>query len=562
MNKNDSILMLCGSDALGRRIEPVGAFNDKQVGMFYFLWIGQHGSAKFDNSVLALDVQKNDRSGEDVHHYWAKPLYGYYDSGDRWVFRKHLQMLTMAGVDYLVFDTTNSYYYQEVCHNIFPVALEMIEEGWNIPRFVFDTNCRSSETVKGIYEAYYNPATENGKRYAPLWYRHPDRNNRNFGHKPWIIAKNNETGDNQKYNYSALPEDIRNFFYLRESAWFVEDKVPYAFATDVDNPTLHEGMISVSVAQHTSGAFSDSVFEEGRRDDNRGRGYSRKDGKNDETRIARGSCFEEEWQRAFSNKDTDNVFLSTWNEWVAQKQQYKLNGRSSCYFVDQYNTEFSRDIEPADNELADNYYMQTVKNIRAFKCKSAAVAAERAHTVDIHGGAKAWRQAKYYAAFTGDGEGRKHKSSNYGLPEYVQSGAVNDISGIRVACDEKYVYFEIECEGKLLSDKKSGEYPSVWISDGNGGYSHRISVKKDGNAQIHRIENGTDRTAGGAECVIGKNSLSVKAERAAMNLAGKEKGFAFKVTDGIESLDNVLECYSVGKSVPLGRLDYFFLYKE
>ena len=42
----------------------------------------------------------------------------------------------------------------------------------------------------------------------------------------------------------------------------------------------------------------------------------------------------------------------------------------------------------------------------------------------------------------------------------------------------------------------------------------------------------------------------------------KEKGFAFKVTDGIESLDNVLECYSVGKSVPLGRLDYFFLYKE
>ena len=260
-NKNECLRWLTGTDALGRRVQPVSRFNDKQAGVFYFLWTGQHGSAAFDNSVLDIHTQRNDRGGEDVHHYWGKPLFGYYDSGDPWVFRKHLEMLTTAGVDYLVFDTTNSYYYEEVCRNIFPVALELLNDGWDIPRFVFDTNCRSSETVAGIYRAYYDPDTPNGKRFAPLWYRHRDRNGRNAEGKPWIIAKNNETGENKKYNYDALPKEIRDFFYLRESAWFEEDKVPYAFATDVDSPSVHEGMLSVSVAQHTSGAFSDSVFE-------------------------------------------------------------------------------------------------------------------------------------------------------------------------------------------------------------------------------------------------------------------------------------------------------------
>ena len=104
-NKNECLRWLTGTDALGRRVQPVSRFNDKQAGVFYFLWTGQHGSAAFDNSVLDIHTQRNDRGGEDVHHYWGKPLFGYYDSGDPWVFRKHLEMLTTAGVDYLVFDT-------------------------------------------------------------------------------------------------------------------------------------------------------------------------------------------------------------------------------------------------------------------------------------------------------------------------------------------------------------------------------------------------------------------------------------------------------------------------
>lgn len=554
--KNNSVFLLRGEDALGRKILPVAGFNGKQVGLFYFLWIGQHGSASYDNSVLDIEAQKNERKDENVHHYWSRPVYGYYDSGDPWVFRKHLELFVAAGVDYLVFDATNTYYYEEVCCNIFPVALEMIEEGWNIPRFVFDTNCRSSETVEGIFNAYYDPSTENGRRFAPLWYRHGDEGNRNSARKPWIIAKNNGKGEEAKYNFDVLPERIKNFFYLRESAWFDEDSVPYAFATDVDNPTLHQGMLSVSVAQHPSGAFSDSVFEAGARDSNRGRGWSEKDKRNDEARVVCGSRFEEEWQRAFDMKGVNNVFLSTWNEWVAQKQPYGHCGRSCCYFVDQYNMEFSRDIEPSADALGDNYYMQMVSNIRRFKAVGGEIEPARPVRFTSLADDEGWRKAAFYRTFTGDGIARDYKSANFSLPAYRQTGAENDFTGVRVACDGQRLYFCIECEN-IREEKAHGLHFNVWLKTAGGGYSHRIYTDENGRAAVMTADGKTD--ANGAEAAYFAHSVRYSVPLAACGLSGKGFTLGFKATDGIDLFsDDVMETYSLGKCAPVGRFDWHF----
>ena len=40
-------------------------------------------------------------------HYWGEPLYGDYLSTDPWVIRRHAQLLSAAGIDTLIFDTTN-----------------------------------------------------------------------------------------------------------------------------------------------------------------------------------------------------------------------------------------------------------------------------------------------------------------------------------------------------------------------------------------------------------------------------------------------------------------------
>ncbi len=46
-------------------------------------------------------------------HFCSEPLFGYYTSDDEWVFRKHVQMLTDASVDFIVIDTTNTFTYSD-----------------------------------------------------------------------------------------------------------------------------------------------------------------------------------------------------------------------------------------------------------------------------------------------------------------------------------------------------------------------------------------------------------------------------------------------------------------
>ena len=54
-------------------------------------------------------------------HWWSEPLYGYYNSSDEWVIRRHMELLTQAGVDFLVFDVTNCFTYQSVAEKVMKV---------------------------------------------------------------------------------------------------------------------------------------------------------------------------------------------------------------------------------------------------------------------------------------------------------------------------------------------------------------------------------------------------------------------------------------------------------
>jgi len=121
------------ADNTGRELptsETVGETKqDKQVGLFYFLWLGEHDYNDDDRTrfVPPLDVTKilsaDPEAGYKpdsgvwgkygVMHHWGEPLFGYYHSRDEWVVRRHVEMLTHAGIDFLFFDTTNASIYEE-----------------------------------------------------------------------------------------------------------------------------------------------------------------------------------------------------------------------------------------------------------------------------------------------------------------------------------------------------------------------------------------------------------------------------------------------------------------
>jgi len=74
----------------------------------------------------------------------------------------------------------------------------------------------------------------------------------------------------------------------------------------------------------------------------------------DQTAPELGLCFAEQWKRALE-VDPQFVFITGWNEWIAQRFISKEGGQTflgqkvgkgGTFFVDQYSQEFSRDIEP------------------------------------------------------------------------------------------------------------------------------------------------------------------------------------------------------------------------
>ena len=87
-----------------------------------------------------------------------------------------------------------------------------------------------------------------------------------------------------------------------------------------------------------------------------------------------GHNFQEQWQRVFE-LNPPFVMVTGWNEWIAGRWG-KPDG--PLVFVDQFDQEFSRDIEPMNGGHGDNYYFQLVANVRRYKGAPALPAASGA----------------------------------------------------------------------------------------------------------------------------------------------------------------------------------------
>lgn len=81
------------------------------MGMFYFLTHGAYGPDARGPADVTKILKEHPEAIWDFDHpawcdgaplYWGEPLFGYYYLDDKWVLRRHIKLLTMAGVDFLV----------------------------------------------------------------------------------------------------------------------------------------------------------------------------------------------------------------------------------------------------------------------------------------------------------------------------------------------------------------------------------------------------------------------------------------------------------------------------
>lgn len=542
------------TDALGRRLPTAaqtGAFRrDKYVGIFYFLWHGRHDSkAVYDITKLTNANPTKPAFGPvGAFHWWGEPEAGYYDADDPWVIRRNLQMLTMAGVDVLFFDVTNGSTYLSTVNKLCEIAQAMRQQGIPTPYVSFVAHSREAETVAELYRQFYAPG-----RYADLWFR--------WQGKPLMLSNLEETKDPAirdffTWRYSWAWTDARN----QPRHWQWLDHSPQNYGWDKD-PNVPEE-IPVAVAGHPTFNVGKS-FRKGRQAALRSGNLT--------ASTNQGLYFEEQWQRALQ-VNPQMVFVAGWNEWIAQRFVSGQDGSTQflgkpiqpgqTYFIDLYNREYNRDIEPMKGGYTDTYYYQLVANIRRFKGINAPERASGPRTIAIDGRFDEWAAVKpAFIDARGDVFHRNYPSFG-GERRYVNNTGRNDIIESRVSYDKKNLYVYAKTN-QPLSAATGKNWMLLFIDadqsakTGWQGYDYVVNQAVTGGQTTVSRWNGKSyqKTATGQLAYRG-NALEIALPLGAVGQQAGRVRLDFHWADNIQRLNDITEFFVNGDSAPDRRFNY------
>ncbi len=542
---------LYGTDALGRSMpqpSEVRTFrNDRYVGVFYFLWLGLN--RVYDNSLILRDYPDARQTNASppwgpvhAYHFWGEPLFGYYRSDDPWVLRRHAALLSDAGVDFVVFDTTNAVIYEDVVLRLCEVFEQQRQLGEHVPQIVFMVNTRAGQTAEKIYELLYKPG-----RYRQLWFR--------WQGKPLLLC-----------DPAQASKEVSDFFTLRKAhwpfdlvnthnAWHWEATYPQVYSYDQD-PSRPE-QVSVSVGQNLhqktgrvemmSTGWARGRSFHGGRVDSRLNAYQY------------GLNFEEQWRRALE-LDPNVVFITGWNEWIAMQLNQK---EGPAVFCDQFNLEFSRDAEMMKGGYGDSYYMQMAANIRRFKGMIPAPQVSGDKTIDILGPFRQWDDVRpAYEDHSLDTLPRDFPGCG-GTHYAVRSGR-NDFRLLKVTRDDRNVYFYAQT-GKpitahadpnwmwLLIDVRGATAPN-WE-----GFDFRVNGHVSGATEtsLEACQGGWQwQQVGAAAYRVEGTQFHVAVPRRLLGLSPGGFTLEFKWIDNAQAPGDILNAYIDGDAAPDGRFRY------
>ena len=567
------------TDALGRKAPDYqdvgGKKKDKFVALFYWTW-HQGNDAPFKVRNITEIVRQHPEAMRDYNHpawgnnrpffyYWEQPLFGYYKTTDEWVLRKHAEMLADAGVDVVFFDCTNgNITWKDSYEALMKTWDKAQKDGVNVPKIAFmlpfsATSC-SLSSLRQLYKDVYQPG-----RYRNLWFM--------WKGKPCIMAYPD--------NLTNSPEDraIASFFTFRpgqpdyvygpyrNDQWgWLEVYPQHGYGASSDGKYEE---VPVGVAQNTSPASKGhcSAFNV---KDAYGRNFSKQNGF--DPRIdgyLYGWNFQEQWNRAFK-LDPELVFVTGWNEYIAGQWLPKdgWNGKPFS-FVDEYNWNCSRDIEPNKGwgDKGDVYYLQLVDNIRKFKGMDKPTPVSGMKTIRLKQ-IEDWDSVRpLYKAYRGNTFHRDSKGR--GDCYYTDHSGRNDIIGAKVARDSKNVYFYVQTADALTSSKDKN-WMMLFIdidrdkSTGWNGYDfivNRVSPRR-GKVIVEKNDKNKWMWSEVAKCkfVVKGNVLVFSIPRRVLQAKPGKLNMEFKWNDNMQDEGNIMDFYVSGDTAPGGRFNY--VYKE
>ncbi len=570
------------TDALGRKVtnnsDSFPVRKEKQVAIFYWTWhereVKNTDRIKNISTIIREHPEAlNDyydpawREGYPGFCYWEEPLFGYYLTTDEWVLRKHAELLADAKIDAVFFDCTNGTFTWDASYKtLLKVWDKARRDGVNTPKVAFmlpfGYSSYSITSLRHLYDELYKPGL-----YKDLWYY--------WDGKPVIMAYNDNLNAEDE-----IEKEILDFFTFRPGQpdyvngpadnprwkqWgWLEVYPQHGY---VKTPEGYE-QVTVGIAQNAcdaSGGHCQAFNMPG----SYSRSYSKLKGF--DTRkdsYLYGRNFMEQWSRAFE-LDPKMVFVTGWNEYIAgQFVERDIWHGEPFSFVDQYDWDRSRDIEPNKGwgDKGDVYYYQLLDYVRRFKGVSKPEKVSPAKKKMKLSDVSVWDDVTpRYSDYKGDIVHRSAKGACNTY--YTNTSGRNDIVEARVTQDRRNVYFYVKTDS-LLTSCSDKNWMLLLIdvdrdkSTGWEGYDFVINrgIKVGGKTTLERNVRGEWiwEQVGDIKYFTSGKVLVVSVPKKLINADKEPLNLEFKWSDNMQEEGNPMDFYVNGDVAPSARFNYVY----
>jgi hypothetical protein len=546
------------TDALGRALpsaQQVGPPRaDRYIGIFYWLWHGYTRTSPIRDVTQTLKANPTSPTWYYQDYFWGQPEAGYYHSSDPWVARRNLQMLANAGIDFLFFDFTNGPIGKESLNGFLDVAEEMRGAGIQVPYFVFFLNSAGADTLNWLYANVYGPG-----KYRELWFQ--------WDGKPLIMAD----------PAFASSSEIASFFTFRHTWAFQSgERDEWRFIDNYPQRASWHAAPDQPEQICVSKSMGAPLVPKGQRNDKGSSFHAGMEAQYDQQWLspdtAKGLYFDEQWQRALQ-VDPQIVLVTGWNEltagaWTAEGGMvgnYSFMGRElksgDYYFVDEFNAEFNRDLEPMAGGYTDSYYYQLVAYARRFKGMHAREAASSPTSVQLDGEFADWRDVgPVFHDPPGDTVHRNFRNTD-GSAQLTNATGRNDIVESRVTHDESTLFFYAKTAAPL-SPATDPSWMLLFIdsdqnkSTGFQGFDYLVGDGTPGKRALLRWQGGQWQSAGEVPFAYAENELELSVAKSLIGASSPAPRIDFHWADNIKSLTDVTELFVNGDSAPDRRFDF------
>ncbi len=316
--------------------------------------------------------------------------------------------------------------------------------------------------------------------------------------------------------------------------------------------------MSVGVAQNAVGDRLGCMSTPGAR----GRSFHQGTTATEPGAIHRGLNVEEQWEHALQ-ADPRFIFVTGWNEWIAGRFD-EFNGlRAPVIFVDQFDHEHSRDIEPMRGGHGDSYYYQLVSYIRRYKGARPLPTVTPA-AIRIDGRFADWEPVQpEFRDTIGDPVHRDHPGYGNAGP-YVNTSGRNDIIAAKASWDASQVSFFVRTE-RPLTPRSDPNWMLLFLdvdcdsATGWCGYDFIVNRLSSGprTATVERNQGGYCWAAAAEVDVgLGGCELELAIPWSKLGLAGPPARLDFKWADNLQQTGQPDDLTLNGDAAPNDRFNF------